>query len=85
VERYTRIAEKTKDWSLQALTLQAWIARVVVLDEYLSDGDAALAVLDEAVALYGNNPFFHQPARKFIGAVTIIRRRSKSSAGLPTW
>ncbi len=64
VDRYARIAEKTKDWSLLALTLQAWIARAVLLDEYLSDGDTALAVLHEAAALYGDNPLLSRARAK---------------------
>jgi hypothetical protein len=64
VERYTRIAEKTKDWTLPTLTIQAWIARAVILDEYLSKGDAALAVLDEAVGVYGDSPLLSRARAK---------------------
>jgi hypothetical protein len=64
VDRYARIAEKTKDWTVTTLTLQAWIARAVLLDEYLSKGDAALAVLDEAAALYGDNPLLSRARAK---------------------
>jgi hypothetical protein len=51
--RYGRMAEKTKDWGIAALTIQCWIARAVLLDEYLNDGDAALNVLDQAIAVFG--------------------------------
>jgi hypothetical protein len=51
--RYGRMAEKTKDWGIAALTIQCWIARAVVLDEYLNDGEAALNVLDQAIAVFG--------------------------------
>ena len=51
--RYGRLAEKTKDWGIAALTIQCWIARAVVLDEYLHAGDAALKVLDQATAVFG--------------------------------
>lgn len=56
VNRYKRIADMTKNWGLPVLTMQAWIARAVVLDENMSQGDAALAVLDEAVAEFGEDP-----------------------------
>jgi hypothetical protein len=53
VARYGRMAEKTKDWRIESLTIQCWIARGVILDEYMSDADAALRLLDEAVSLFG--------------------------------
>lgn len=56
VKRYARIADKTKDWGLSVLTMQAWIARAVVLDENMSQGDAALMVLDDAVKKFGDEP-----------------------------
>jgi hypothetical protein len=51
--RYGRLAEKTNDWGIAALTIQCWIARAVVLDEYLNDGHGALEVLDQAIAAFG--------------------------------
>jgi hypothetical protein len=51
--RYSRLAEKTKEWGIEALSIQCWIARAVVLDEYLNDGDAALKVVDQAIAVFG--------------------------------
>lgn len=53
VVRYRRLADKTKDWGIPALTIQCWIARAVVLDEYLNAGDSALEILDQAIAIFG--------------------------------
>ena len=51
--RYGRMAEKTKDWGIESLTVQCWIARAVMFDEYMDDADAAPKVLDEAICLFG--------------------------------
>jgi hypothetical protein len=51
--RYGRMAEKTKDWGIESLTIQCWIARGVMLDEYMNDPDTGLKVLDEALSLFG--------------------------------
>ena len=53
VARYGRMAEKTRDWGIESLTVQCWIARAVMFDEYIDDADAALKVLDEAICLFG--------------------------------
>ncbi len=54
--RYERMVRKTKSWGNRALSLQFWVARAVMLDEYEGDKDTALAILDEAVASLGNAP-----------------------------
>ena len=49
--RYARMAEKTLSWGIRALTVQCWIARSILLNEYLNDKENALSVLAEAVEL----------------------------------
>ena len=46
--RYQRIAEKTQNWGIRPLTIQCWVARAVMLDEYENDKEGALGVLDDA-------------------------------------
>jgi hypothetical protein len=51
--RYSRMAEKTKDWGIESLTIECWIAKGVMLDEYIGESEAALTVLDEAISVFG--------------------------------
>ncbi|MEQ4185425.1 AAA family ATPase [Pseudomonas amygdali] len=53
--RYSRMANYTHDWGIPSLTIQCWIARAVMFDEHANDQQAALRVLDEAVARCGND------------------------------
>jgi hypothetical protein len=53
VARDGRLADKTKSWGIAALTIQCWITRAVLLDEYLKNGNAALTILDRALAEFG--------------------------------
>lgn len=55
-ERYARIAQKTHGWEIPDLAMQAWIARAVMLDEYLDRGDEALAILGEAASVFDDDP-----------------------------
>ena len=48
--RYRRMAKKTEKWGIRPLSAQCYVAQAVMLDEYGNDSEAALAVLDEAVA-----------------------------------
>ncbi|MCE4224620.1 hypothetical protein HCU64_12715 [Methylobacterium sp. C25] len=52
---YARIAVKTGKWGIRSLAFQPWLARAVLHDERLGDGDRALAVLDEAVEELGDH------------------------------
>ena len=54
--RYARMAEKTLSWSIRSLTAQCWVARSIILNEYLNDKEKALSVLGEAVELLGQDP-----------------------------
>ena len=54
-ERYRCMAAQTSSWGFRAITIQCWIARAVMLDEYADDAEGALSVLDEAVAENGDD------------------------------
>ena len=54
--RYARMAEKTLSWSIRSLTAQCWVARSIILNEFLNDKENALLVLEEAVELLGQDP-----------------------------
>lgn len=54
-ERYRRMALRTSAWGFPRLTIQCWIARAIMLDEYADDFDGALKVLDEATAENGDD------------------------------
>ena len=52
---YERMARKTRPWGIRSLTIQCWIARAVMLDEYANDKEGALEVLREAAATMGDD------------------------------
>ncbi|WP_440224483.1 AAA family ATPase [Dokdonella sp. MW10] len=52
-DRYRRMATTSASWKVRRLTLQCWIARAVMLDEYGNDQDRALRALDEAESEHG--------------------------------
>ena len=54
-ERYRRMALLAQKWSLRALSIQCYVARAVMFDEYLDDERAAQCALDEAVAACGED------------------------------
>lgn len=54
-ERYRRMAARTSKWGFRRITLQCWIARAVMLDEYTNDFEGALKVLDEATTDNGQD------------------------------
>lgn len=54
-ERYRRMAIKTAPWGIRPVTIQCWVARAVMLDEYAKDSEGALKVLDEAVETLGDD------------------------------
>ncbi|MGO4502134.1 hypothetical protein [Dyella sp. 2YAF14] len=53
--RYREMALTTSSWSIRPIVDQCWIARAIMLDEYGDDGEGALKVLDEAVAMLGDD------------------------------
>ena len=53
--RFRRMSETTRSWGIRPLCLQCWVAQAIMLDEYLDDPEGALAVLDEAVTVMGND------------------------------
>jgi len=53
--RYRRMATQTSSWGFRLITIQCWIARAIMLDEYANDFDGALRVLDEAVTENGDD------------------------------
>ena len=73
---YARIAATTKDWGIPALAIQPWLARAVLLDEFLADGDGALAVLDEAASVLGDGPLLAR------GRAKIFYRRDDHAKSL---
>lgn len=54
-ERYQRMATRTLSWSVRPITVQCWIARSVMFDEYADQREQALAVLDEAEQVLGED------------------------------
>jgi hypothetical protein len=71
---YRRMADKTKNWSITALTIQCWIARAVMLDEYLNNSKAALEVINQAIVEFGPGTLLLRASLKqrSIGGATII-------------
>ena len=53
--QFRRMSEKTGAWGIQPLCLQCWVAQAIMYDEFLDDPEGALAVLDEAVTVMGND------------------------------
>ncbi|HEX9868383.1 MAG TPA: hypothetical protein VGC99_07260 [Candidatus Tectomicrobia bacterium] len=63
-ERYQRMATTTEAWGNRALTLQCWVARAAMLDEYGLDEVGALAALDDAAARLGDDPILSRARAK---------------------
>lgn len=55
LSRFRRMSEITGAWGIRPLCLQCWVAQAIMHDEFLDDSEAALAVLDEAVTVMGND------------------------------
>lgn len=55
IECYLRIGNATRSWGIRSLSIQCWVARVVIFDEIIKDSDQALNVLDKAVETFGED------------------------------
>jgi hypothetical protein len=53
--RYKRMASLSEKWKLRGLAVQCHIARAVMFDEYMNEESSALAALDEAAAVLGED------------------------------
>ena len=62
--RYARMAEKTGNWGKKSLTSQCWVARSILLNEYLNNKEHAHSVLREAVKILGQNPILDRAQAK---------------------
>lgn len=65
-ECYLRMARKTARWGIEAIPIQCWIARAVMLDEYAMDKDGALKALDQAVEERGNHVLIFRARAKIL-------------------
>ena len=52
---YQKIAKKTQSWGIPKISLQCWAAQAVLLDEYEDNKESALAVLEKAETVIGND------------------------------
>lgn len=64
--RYDRMAHRTAGWGIRPLTIQFWVARAVMFDEYLDARDRALAIIDEAVSILGDDIQFSRARAKIL-------------------
>ena len=53
--RYQRMAKKTRGWDIRPLALRCSEAQAIILDEYQDNKEGALAVLEEAGKVMGND------------------------------
>ena len=70
---YQRMGEKTRGWGIRALTFQCSVAQAIIVDEYQSNSEGALAVLDETEAAMGGDVILSRAKAK------IYRRRGEHS------
>ena len=54
--RYGRMAEKTREWGFKLLSMHCTATQAVMLDEYLGNGDAAVAAVRGAIRVHGRHP-----------------------------
>ena len=53
--RYQRMAKKTRGWGIRSLFLRCSEAQAIILDEYQDNKESALAVLEKAGVVMGND------------------------------
>ena len=63
--RYRRMASKTRSWNTLTLSLQCSVTEAVLMDEYLAQKDAALAVLADAEDFARDHPLIVRAERGF--------------------
>ena len=54
--RYEKMAETTRSWRPQSVSLQCSVAQAVIRDEYQNDKERALRILREAISRGGDDP-----------------------------
>ena len=79
--RYGRMASKTRTWNEVTLSLQCSVAEAVLLDEYMEQKEAALAVLAEAEEVAKGHPVvlrgragIHYRHREYEDALGVFRQ-----------
>lgn len=63
-ERYQRMAVQTANWGIRPLTIQCWVAKAVILDEYANDPNKALETLDNALIENGDDVLIQRARAK---------------------
>ena len=82
--RYGRMAKKTREWGFKLLSMNCTASQAVMLDEYLGDKEAAVAVVREAIEVHGRHPVLghslakvYWRANEYESTVTILRDVAK--------
>jgi hypothetical protein len=75
-EAYRTMAAQAQNWGYRELSLRCFVARSVILDEYLNTPTAALQALDDAKQVLGDNPVLDRARAK------ILYRRKDHEAAL---
>ncbi len=75
-EAYRTMASLSQNWGYRELSLRCFVARGVILDEYLNDPSTAFQALDEAQQLLGDDPVLDRARAK------ILYRRKDHEAAL---
>lgn len=64
IDRYSYLEDKTRAWGEESLADECLIAKSILLDEFLKDQNAALSIVDDALAKRpGNRSLLRQKAR----------------------
>ena len=82
--RYGRMAKKAQEWWFKLLSMVCTASQAVMLDEYLGDREAAVAVVREAIEVHGQNPVLgyalakvYWRANEYESTLTILRDVAK--------
>ena len=82
--RYGRMAERTREWGFNLISMNCTASQAVMLDEYVGDKDAAVAVVRDAIEIHGRHPVLanalakiHWRAREYKTTLTILRDVAK--------